>query len=133
MLKKLYLFYIYSRIIRKNEAVFESDVFRLRRDMLQRLYTVINLPQDILSDKYSMGAEELRIYVHKVNQEMKRLGIMELVKLGRTQQIDDYNVFVQFEFKLFDVEKTANNLFGFLKGLGIGVITALLLFFLSQI
>ncbi len=85
VIKEIRLYREYSRIIRKEEA--ESPVWKrrnLRRDSLNRVYTVINLPLQVLASvdlpresRPSFVIQELK----PINEYLKSLNLEEIITM----------------------------------------------------
>lgn len=85
VIKEIRLYREYSRIIRKEEA--ESPVWKrrnLRRDSLNRVYTVVNLPLQVLASvdlpresRPSFVIQELK----PINEYLKSLNLEEIITM----------------------------------------------------
>lgn len=76
LLKEIYYWIIIYRVGKSNEEYLLKN--NIRRDWIGRMYTVINLPDDIASNVYSREPyvlEKLRYY----DEIMMRMGITELI------------------------------------------------------
>jgi len=113
--------------------VFSSSEFVLRKDILNRLYTVINLPQDKLTVDYDLASDTIRKYVNKVNHEFFKIGLQELARVEAVTKIDEFNFYIRFGFKLFDSETVAKQFLNSLRNIGIIGLILILFKFLSMI
>ena len=55
MFKKLKLFLTYRKFISQNKTELET-MFNIRVDKAQRLYTVINIPEELIGEAYSISS-----------------------------------------------------------------------------
>ena len=59
ILKKLKLFYFYKKILNENRNEIEKS-FGLRIDKAKRMYTVLNIPEEIIGDAFSLKKEDIK-------------------------------------------------------------------------
>ena len=107
VIKEIRLYREYSRIVRKEEA--ESQIWKrrnLRRDRLNRIYTVINLPLQVLASvdlpresRPSFVIQELK----PINEYLKSLNIEEIITMWiepvKGTDEESYLVVYQFLFR----------------------------------
>lgn len=107
VIKEIRLYREYSRIVRKEEA--ESQIWRrrnLRRDRLNRIYTVVNLPLQVLASvdlpresRPSFVIQELK----PINEYLKSLNIEEIITMWiepvKGTDEESYLVVYQFLFR----------------------------------
>ena len=53
LLKKIRLFNLYKKIVKENRNEIEKS-FGLRIDKAKRMYTVLNIPEEIIGDAFSL-------------------------------------------------------------------------------
>jgi len=106
---KIKFYFIYKNTISKNLPRLNGQ-FNLRKDRVNRLYTVLNLPEDVtiygkdLIDKY------IAKYVSEVNSFCKEIGINELIAILDSQRIDSTNYLMVFGYAGFNTAKVANRI-----------------------
>jgi hypothetical protein len=112
--KKLRLFNLYRRTIKECEAEL-SENFRLEKDLVYRLYTVVNIDPKLVEQYYTedISGPVVKDFVIKVDRYMRAKGLGELVALRDVQPLDNFNVKVVMGFSLFDTAKAANRLIAF--------------------
>lgn len=107
IIKEIRLYREYSRIVRKEES--ESQIWRrrnLRRDRLNRIYTVVNLPLQVLASvdlpresRPSFVIQELK----PINEYLKSLNIEEIITMWiepvKGTDEESYLVVYQFLFR----------------------------------
>lgn len=112
--KNIKYYKFYKSVIREKEVELSSK-FRLRRDMVNRLYTVVNMSDggDIQNDIRNYGSKltqtYLTDYVKKVDSYFYNLGLNELIAIQRMEKIDELNYLIVFCFPLFDTVKVLRN------------------------
>lgn len=111
MLSKLKLYRAYKRTVKSLEKDV-YDNFRLERDYVNRLYTVINIDPKLVNQYYpeDVSGTIVKEYVTKVDRYMRAQGLGELIALREITRIDNFNVKVVFGFSLFDTAKRASKI-----------------------
>ena len=112
MFKNWKLYRLYKKAVREMEPDLEKN-FRLERDYVYRLYTVINLDPKIVNQYYpeDISATAINDYVTKVDRYMMAKGLSELIALREVTKLDNFNIKIVFGFNKFDSAKRANRIF----------------------
>ncbi len=108
LLKKIRLFNFYKKILKENRNELESS-FGLRIDKAQRMYTVLNIPEEIIGNAYSLKKSDIdRIsenYIKEYSSEITRFltkqGLGELLNFYEVRKVDKYSYLVVIGFSLF--------------------------------
>jgi hypothetical protein len=136
MLRKIKLFYSYIKSIKKNQFELEQK-FNLRIDKANRLYTVINVPEDLVGEAYSLKKSDidrisesfLREYSAELSKYLNKIELQELYKVYEIKKVDKYSYLLIFGFSLFKSNKYYNWLyFGLIPFATLSSILLLLLF-----
>ena len=136
MLRKIKLFYSYIKSIKKNQFELEQK-FNLRIDKANRLYTVINVPEDLVGEAYSLKKSDidrisesfLREYSAELSKYLNKIELQELYKVYEIKKVDKYSYLLIFGFSLFKSNKYYNWLyFGLIPFTALSSILLLLLF-----
>lgn len=110
MFQKIKLYSEYKKIIRENEEELQNK-FSLRRDLVNRLYTVIHLDDEIVKQYYPEDIS--KPYIAKFSTEVDNFlstkGLRELVALRKVERITDEDYLVVIGYSLFDTAKVARN------------------------
>lgn len=111
MFKKISLFNFYRRTIKECEKELAVN-FRLEKDLIYRLYTIVNIDPKLVEQYYTedISGPIVTEYVSKVHRYMSAKGLSELVAIREVEPIDNFNVRVVIGFSLFDTAKVANKL-----------------------
>lgn len=109
LFKKIKFFFVYRRIIKKNKARLEGE-FNLRIDKVNRMYTVLNLPEDAVIYGKDLSEKYIKKYLSDVDLFSKEIGLSELIGLLNMKQIDKQNYLVVFGYSKFNTAKVANRL-----------------------
>lgn len=106
--KKLSFYNIYKKAIRANSVELENK-FGLRIDDANRLYTVINIPEELVGDAYSLRKSDIdRIsdnYIREYSSELgiflNSKGVSELYDFYDLKKVDKYSYLVVIGFSMF--------------------------------
>jgi DNA polymerase III alpha subunit (gram-positive type) len=107
-LKKLNLFSFYKKVLKENRNEIEQS-FGLRIDKAQRMYTVLNIPEEIIGDAFSLKKSDIdRIsenYIKEYTSEITRFltskGLGELLSFYEVKKVDKYSYLVVLGYSLF--------------------------------
>jgi hypothetical protein len=108
LLKKIRLFKYYRKVLKENRNELERS-FGLRIDKAQRMYTVLNIPDDIIGDAFSLKKSDIdRIsenYIKEYSSEITRFltsrGLGELLSFYEVRKVDKYSYLIVIGFSLF--------------------------------
>jgi hypothetical protein len=106
--KKLGLFFNYRKALKEGKSVLK-DKFNIRVDGAQRMYTVINVPEELIGDAYSLKASDInRIsenYIKSYSEELSKFlnakGINELYEIYEVKKVGKYSYLLVIGFRLF--------------------------------
>ena len=142
MFKKYKLMFFYMKTIKKYLPEIEKKIISknnnraytissIKIDNIYRLYTVLNLKKENTKNLELYGYpyldNEIKKFVKEINNELREIGLTELIGLSRIDKIGENNVLIVIEYKLFDIGKFFKKLIY----LGISIISIIifLLFF----
>jgi hypothetical protein len=116
--KKLKLFYEYRKIIKKNEEELEKKFF-VRKDKADRLYTVLNIPQEIIGEAYSLKKSDIdrisenfiKSYYKDLGANLEKMGLSELFTTYKVEKVGKYSYLLVVGFSLFRSNKYYNTLY----------------------
>ena len=116
--KKIQLFLSYKRIVKQNKLELERGL-NIRVDNAQRLYTVLNVPEELVGEAYSLKKSDIdrisetyiREYVFEVSKMLNSKGLMELFRTYEIKKVDKYSYLIVIGFSLFETPKFYNNLY----------------------
>lgn len=118
MLKKLRLFFVWRKVINQNKSLIENK-FKLRKDLACRLYTVVNVPEELVGDAYSLRKGDIELitknYVESYTQEVSKWlnenGLQELYKIYEIKKVEKYSWLIVMGFSLFRTQTFYNRLY----------------------
>lgn len=108
ILKKLSLFRSFGKIVRKNKIELRSKFF-IRIDNARRLYTVLNVPEELVGEAYSLKKSDIdRIsqnYIQEYTKELAKFlnekGLNELYEVYEIKKVDKYSYLIVIGFSGF--------------------------------
>jgi len=112
LFKKIKLFRSFSKVLKENSSELELK-FGIRIDNAKRLYTVLNIPKDLIGEEYSLKKSDIdRISENYIRQYSADLGgylnlkgLNELYKFYKIDKVDKYSYLIVFGFSLFKSDK----------------------------
>lgn len=137
--KKYKLFKLFKKTIKQNAEELEKK-FNIRIDNAYRLYTVLNIPEEIIGESYSLKKSDIdKISENFIKQfgnelaiDLNSKGLTELYKYYEIKKVDKYSYLLVFGFSLFRSDKYYNILYWrVLPAISIlAIVTSLFLLFL---
>jgi hypothetical protein len=117
-LKKLKLFLSYRKIIKSNKSEILQK-FGFRIDNANRIYTVLNIPEELVGDAYSLKKSDIdtisqnfiREFVKEVSTLLNSKGLNELFDIYKVEKVDKYSYLIVIGFSLFKSNKFYNRLY----------------------
>jgi hypothetical protein len=137
LFKKIKLFNYFKKLLKQNKSELELK-FNIRIDNAYRLYTVINVPEELIGEAYSLKKSDIdRIsenYIKQYSSELGRYlnskGLNELYDFYKIDKVDKYSYLIVFGFKLFESNKYYNNLY--YKVIPTSILLSIILFFIFK-
>jgi len=108
--KKIRLYREYKSLIKKNRVRLESD-FGIRIDRANRIYTVLNIPEESFGEPYNLRKGDIDIiserfireYVSKLSMFLNEIGLSELYDFYEPiKKVDKYSYLIIFGYKPFN-------------------------------
>jgi hypothetical protein len=110
ILKDLRLFFSYKSSIRKNKVRLQGD-FNMRIDNADRMYTVLNIPTNLVEEPYNLRKEDIdkiaqnyiRDYINELSTFLNSIGISELYDFYEPiKKVDKYSYLIVIGYKQLD-------------------------------
>lgn len=116
--KKIRLFNNYKKVISKNRNELSAN-FGLRIDKAYRLYTVLNIPEDLIGEAYALKKSDIdkisenyiREYSSDLSKFLNSKGLKELYDYYKVDKVGKYNYLLVFGFSLFQSNKFYNDIY----------------------
>ena len=117
IIKKFRLLFTYIKIILNNKSVL-NESYKIRYDYIFRLYTVINIPIDLIPDAYDLKKSDIdklsQSYVSdfmvNISSLLYKIGLIELYVVYDLKKVDKYSYLVVIGFKFLRLEKIFRNI-----------------------
>lgn len=116
--KKIQLFLYYKRILKENKVQLEQNL-NIRIDEAYRLYTVLNVPEELIGEAFSIKKSDIdkisesyiREYTMVVSKFLNSIGLSELFQSYEVKKVDKLSYLVVIGFSLFKSNKFYDNLY----------------------
>jgi len=116
--KKVKLFLLYRKTIKKIELNLERQ-FGIRIDKAYRMYTVLNIPQELIDEPYSIRKADIdtlsqsfiKDYTNQLSVFLNKNGLNELYDFYDISKIDKTSYLLVYGFSLFKTDKFMTNLY----------------------
>ena len=117
-LKKIKLFLSYRKIVKQNKVDLDKNL-NIRVDNAYRLYTVLNVPEELIGEAYSLKKSDIdrisETYIREYSGEVARFlnskGLVELFRSYEIKKVDKYSYLIVIGFSLLETPKLYNNLY----------------------
>lgn len=105
--KKIQLYSSYKNILKKNKVTLEGD-FNIRIDRANRMYTVINVPDELFGEPYNLRKGDIdtismsyiKEYINRLSVFLNQIGLNELYDFYEpVKKVDKYSYLVVLGFK----------------------------------
>lgn len=136
---KIRLFRSYRRSLRENYVRLTGD-FNIKIDRASRLYTIINIPEDLFEDAYNIRKQDIEAisqtyvkdYINKLSEFLNSIGLSEIYDFYEpVKRVDKYSYLVVIGFKPFN--SVRYNTIIYLRLIPIGIIILLTSLIISLI
>lgn len=116
--KKIKLFNLFKRVLKSNKDELRLK-FNIRVDKANRLYTVINVPEELVGEAYSMKKSDIdrisenyiKSYSNELAEYLDSKGLKELYDFYKIDKVNKYSYLIVFGFSLFKSHKYYNTIF----------------------
>jgi hypothetical protein len=116
--KKIKLFNSYKKIVKENKVELENK-FGIRIDNAFRMYTVLNIPEELIGESYSLKKSDIdsisqnfiKEYGTELADFLNKKGFNELYEYYEIKKVDRYSYLLVYGFSLFKSNKFYNNLY----------------------
>lgn len=107
LLQDLKLYYGYKKTLKENKDGLLSK-FNIKIDNADRMYTVVNLPQDFFEEPYNLRKSDIDLvaeqyikeYISKLSEYLDSIGLREMYGYYEsTQKVEKYSYLIVIGFK----------------------------------
>ena len=118
MLKKLKLFFLWRKTVKQSKFELQQK-FNLRIDSAQRLYTVINVPEELIGEAYALKKQDIdrisETYIRGLSGELTQMlnerGLQELFRVYEIRKVEKYSYLLVIGFSLFESQRYYNTVY----------------------
>lgn len=116
--RKIKLFFLYRKIVKQIESELLRG-FNLKVDKATRLYTVFNIPKNLIEEPYNLRVEDwdtliqgyIKDYTNQLSKFLNSKGLNELYDFYTIEKIDNFNYLLVYGFSLFKSDKFWVNIY----------------------
>jgi hypothetical protein len=135
--KKLQLLRTFNKAIKENKVELQNK-FNIRIDRAKRLYTVLNIPEELIGEAYSLKKSDIdrisETYIKSYGEELATFlnskGLSELYQYYQIEKVDKYAYLLVFGFRLIKSDKFYKNVYYIILPASVIVSLSLLFIFL---
>lgn len=117
-IKKIRLFSSYKKSVKSIKNILDQN-FNIRIDSAYRMYTVLNVPEEIIGEAFSIKKTDIdRIsenYIKEYSSELSKFlnknGLSELFEFYEIKKVDKYSYLIVIGFSLFKSNEYYNKLY----------------------
>lgn len=118
LFKKIKLFRSYKKILKEIQFELEPK-FNVRIDSAKRIYTVLNVPEDLIGENFSLKKADIdkisetyiKEYTSELSKYLSSKGLLELYDVYKIDKVDKYSYLIVVGFSIFKSDKYYNNLY----------------------
>lgn len=116
--RKIKLFSEYKKALKSNKIELQRQ-FGMRIDKAHRLYTVLNIPPDLIGEAYSLKKSDIdqiseifiKEYGLKLSVYLNSIGLTELFKSYEITKVAKHSYLIVIGFSLINTTKFYNNIY----------------------
>ncbi len=116
--KKIKVFKTFNKTVKENELELDQK-FNIRVDNAKRLYTVLNIPEEIIGEPYNLRKADIdkisekfiKEYSTEVSKFLDSKGLQETYEYYEVSKVDKYSYLIVIGFSLFKSNKYYNNIY----------------------
>ncbi len=116
--KKIKLFRSFKKDIKECQEELQNK-FNIRIDSASRLYTVLNIPEDLIGEAFSLRKADIdkisenfiREYTNELSKLLNSKGLNELYEVYKVDKVDKYSYLIVIGFSLFKSDKYYNKIY----------------------
>ena len=132
IIKKQNLYGEYKKILNSNTTELENK-YGIRIDDANRMYTVLNIPEEIVGEAYSMKKSDIdriadnyiREYCGDLGSYLNGIGMAELYDFYELKKVDKYSYLIIIGFSMFRTDIRRERFMKYV--LPVSIVTALVI------
>lgn len=108
--KKVRLFFIYKKIVDMNREKILDKSLNLRIDSVYRIYTVLNMTEDVKTYGISVAERIITEYIQKMDGFFVNLNLSEYIGILDIEKVTDTDYLIVFGYGHFNTAKVMSNM-----------------------
>ena len=116
--KKVEMFRLFRKVIRKNRSELLQR-FNIRVDYAQRMYTVLNIPEDLYGEPYNIRKSDIdkisekyiKEYTMGLSNYLNANGLGELYNFYELKKVDKYSYLIVVGYSMFRSNEFYNKIY----------------------
>ena len=116
--KKVEMFRLFRKVIRKNRSELLQR-FNIRVDYAQRMYTVLNIPEDLYGEPYNIRKSDIdkisekyiKEYTMGLSNYLNTNGLGELYNFYELKKVDKYSYLIVVGYSMFRSNEFYNKIY----------------------
>lgn len=116
--KKIKIFKSFKKVLKLNRTELEQR-FNIRIDNANRLYTVLNVPEEVIGEPYNIRKSDIdkiaenfiKEYSTEVAKFLDSKGLQELYEFYKVDKVGKYSYLIVIGFSLFRSNEYYNNIY----------------------
>lgn len=116
--KKIKIFKLFKKTLKLNRTELEQR-FNIRIDNANRLYTVLNIPEEVIGEPYNIRKSDIdkiaetfiKEYSTEVAKFLDSKGLQELYEFYKVDKVGKYSYLIVIGFSLFRSNEYYNNIY----------------------
>jgi hypothetical protein len=138
--KKIRLFGEYKKVIKSKRVELEGS-FNIRIDRAQRLYTVLNIPEELFGEPYNLRKSDIdtisqtyiRDYLTRFSAYLNSIGLAELYDFYEpVKKVDKYSYLLIMGFKPMNSTRYNRTIYYVVVPISIVISMSILLYFILK-
>lgn len=138
LLKKIQLYNSYKNIIKNNKVTLEGD-FNIRIDRANRMYTVVNVPDELFGESYNLRKGDIdtismsyiKEYINRLSIYLNQIGLNELYDFYEpVKKVDKYSYLLVLGFKPMNSLEYNNTIMFRVLPISVGILLISLILYL---
>ena len=115
--KRISLFFTYRKTVKNLQKELEKN-YNARVDYVGRIYTVLNVPPDLIEEPYNLRKSDIDLiaekfikdYSNQLSNYLNLNGLTELYDFYNIEKVDKYSYLLVYGYSLFNSQKFAKNI-----------------------
>jgi hypothetical protein len=135
--KKIKMFLFFTGFLKKNKSDLER-IFNIRIDYANRMYTVLNIPEELIGEPYNIRKSDIdkicekfiKDYSMNLSSFLNKNGLGELYEFYEIKKVDKYSYLIVIGYSMFRTNLFYNRIYFVFTPLILTIFAILLIYFI---